>query len=388
MELPLKPLRNICVMCWSLLASIAVAQPAGPHSKNNLSFEVKAQYGFLLSHHLELDVFNAHFPAFEFTLQKETWGTSKWEEVYAYPSLGVSGWVSNLGGFESIGSAYALYPFINFPLTRSGEHSLHFKLGIGVAYLTNHFHRIENYKNFAIGSAFNMAASLYFDYRLQLTKRTTISTGFGLTHFSNGSTKTPNYGLNIFTATVGVTTYLSKPNPGMRKKILPRHFPFEFDGSKYLELQFSTAVATKDMSEQLGEQFIVYAAFTNIMARVSFKSKFGAGVDYTYDGSDAYLIKKETGMEPGLRDVTKVGVGFAYELVLERTSFLINAGMYVAGKERAEGDFFQRLTLKYLFTENWFANMALSAHLGKAEYIGLGIGHRVFVKYRQRIHHD
>ena len=374
------------VIC-SLLTATAVAQPKSPLSGHNLSLEVKAQYGFLLSHHLELDIFNAHFPAVEITLQRETWGTKRWEQAYNYPSYGISFWYSGLGGFDAIGSAYALYPTINFPLTRSDKQSLHFKLGIGVAYLTNHFDRIENYKNFAIGSAFNFSASLYFDYRHKISKQFTLSAGLGLTHFSNGSTKTPNYGLNILTATVGITGYLSKPNPGLKKQFLPKHYPFEFDGSRFLEMQFSTAVATKDMTEQLGERFMVYALYTNIMARVSYKSKFGAGLDYTYDESDVFILHKSMNQKPDLRDATKVGLSLAYELVISRVSFLFNAGMNVAGKERSEGDFFQRLTLKYHFTDNWFANLALSTHLGKAEYIGIGLGYRNFVKYRQKIPH-
>jgi len=375
------------MVLYSLLTVKAVAQPKSPLSGHNLSLEVKAQYGFLLSHHLELDIFNAHFPAVEITLQRETWGTKRWEQAYNYPSYGISLWYSGLGGFDAIGSAYALYPTINFPLTRSDNQSLHFKLGIGVAYLTNHFNRIENYKNFAIGSAFNFSASLYFDYRHKISKRFTLSAGLGLTHFSNGSTKTPNYGLNILTATVGITGYLSKPNPGLKKQFLPKHYPFEFDGSRFLEMQFSTAVATKDMTEQLGERFMVYALYTNIMARVSYKSKFGAGLDYTYDESDVFILHKSMNQEPDLRDAAKVGLSLAYELVISRVSFLFNAGMNVAGKERSEGDFFQRLTLKYHFTDNWFANLALSTHLGKAEYIGIGLGYRNFVKYRQKIPH-
>jgi len=372
-----------------LLQTITLgAQPQGPRNENNLSVEVKGQYGFLLSHHLELDVFQSHFPAMEISIQKQTWGASRWEQEYNYPSLGVAMWMSNLGGFEEVGSVMAVYPFINFPLTRWNNQSVNFKLGVGGAYLTNHFDRIENYKNFAIGSAFNLSASLYFDYRWQPSRRVAISGGFGLTHFSNGSTKTPNYGLNIFTATVGATVSLKKPNKSHKTQVLPRYHSFEFDGSKYLELQFATAVATKDMSEELGERFMVYAFYTNILARVSYKSKFGAGVDYTYDASDKFLLQESSGEEPSLRDVTKVGINFAYELVISKVSFLFNAGINAAGKERNEGDFYQRLTLKYRFTENWFANFALSSHLGKAEYVGLGIGRRVFVKYRQKIAHD
>ncbi len=365
-----------------------IAQPVKPSTTHNLTTEVKLQYGLLMSHHLELDIFKSHFPAFEINLQKATYGKHRWEAEYGYPLIGISLWYSGLGGFPELGSAIALYPTINFPLVRNNIQSLNFKLGIGLGYLTNRFDRIENYKNFAIGSHLNIAASLFFEYRRKISRMLTFTTSMGLTHFSNGSMKTPNYGLNILTASVGVSSYLSNPNRSLKRKILPELYSFEFDGRKYLSIEFATALAYKDMSQQYGESFFVGAAFVNIMGRVSYKSKFGIGFDVTYDGSDNLVLERQYVEVSNKMNLAKTGVNIAYELVMDRLSFLFNIGFYMSGMERSEGENYQRLTMKYLITDKLFANMVLSSHVGKAEYVGFGLGYQIRFIYKRKIKHN
>ncbi len=376
------------ILLFALIDNDIIAQPAKPATNHNLTTEFNIQYGLLMSHHLELDVFRSHFPAFEISLQKTTFGKYRWEAEYAYPIIGINLWYSGLGGRSEIGSAFAVYPTINFPLISDNKLSLNFKLGIGLGYLTNRFHRIDNYKNFAIGSHLNIAASLFFEFRRRVSKMLTMTAGMGLTHFSNGSMKTPNYGLNILTASIGVTSYLNNPNSSLDRKILPELYSFEFDGRKYLSLEFATALAFKDMSGEYGKSFYVLGAFANIMAQVSYKSKFGFGLDLTHDGSDKILLERRYVTVTNNLQLTKIGVNIAYELVMDRLSFLFNVGFYVSGLERSESDIYQRLTLKYFITKNLFANMALSAHLGRAEYVGFGLGYRVNFIYKRKIKHN
>lgn len=376
------------VFLFVLINCDLISQPAKPATTHNLTAEIKLQYGLLMSHHLELDIFRSHFPAFEISLQKVTYGKYRWEAEYNYPLIGVSLWYSGLGGFPEIGSAIAVYPTINFPLFGDKKQSLNFKLGIGLGYLTNRFDRLKNYQNFAIGSHLNIAASLFFEYRNRISKMLTFTTGLGLTHFSNGTMKTPNYGLNILTASIGISSFLSNPNRSLNKKILPKLYPFEFDGRKYLSFEIAAAMAYKDMSQQYGKSFFVFAAYTNIMARVSYKSKFGIGFDLTHDGSDQLIYERIHATVPSDLHITKIGINIAYELIMDRLSFLFNAGTYLSGMERSESDLYQRLTLKYFITPKLFANMALSAHLGKAEYVGFGLGYQVKFIYKRKIKHE
>jgi len=349
--------------------------------------EFKMEYGFLMSHHLELDIFQKHFPAFEFTIQKATWGKHLWETMYGYPLIGVSVWYSPLGGFKEIGSAIAVYPFINFPLFHGEKQSFNFRLGVGLGYLTNHFHPVDNYKNFAIGSHFNIAGSLYFEYRRQITKMLTISAGVGLTHFSNGSIKTPNYGLNYITGTVSISSYLSEPNPHLKEKALPKLQPFEFDGRKKLDFDISLSGGVKNMMQEFGRNFGVIAIYSNLLKRVTFKSKFGGGFDLTYDASDKFLLEWKNDTAKNVFQIIKPGVSFAYQLVFAKISFVFNFGIYLAGKEMSEGMMYQRLTLKYQFMDNFFAHIALNTNFGKADYIGFGIGYQMSFIYKRKIKH-
>ncbi len=366
---------------------VLLSQPRKPSTKHNLRAGVKFQYGLLMSHHLELDVFRSHFPAFEINIQKATYGNRRWEAEYGYPLLGLNFWYSGMGGFKELGSAFALYPSINFPLVKDDHQSLNFKLGVGIGYLTNKFDRIENYKNFAIGSHLNIAASLYFEYRRNVSKLITLTAGGGLTHFSNGSMKTPNYGLNILTATIGISSYITSPNRTLDKKVLPELYTWEFDGRKYLSVEFAMVMAYKDLSQEFGESYYVYAAMANLMARVSYKSKFGIGIDLTHDASDEMVLRNRFVEVERPSQLNKIGLNIAYELYMDRMSFLFNAGMYVSGLDRSEGDLYQRLTLKYMVYKNVYANMVLSAHLGKAEYVGFGLGYRFRFIYKREIKH-
>lgn len=363
------------------------AQAHTPYSKNNLMAELKVQYGFLASHHLELDVFQSHFPAFEFSIEKATWGKSRWEVIYGYPIVGLSVWYSPLGGFDELGYAIAVYPFINFPIVKDEIQSFNFRLGAGLGYLSNYYHNKSNYRNFAIGSNINVAGSLYFEYRRKVSNMITLSAGIGLTHFSNGSMKTPNYGLNLITGTIGITTYLKRPNPQLSNKILPKLYPFEFDGKKSLDVDASISIGHKDMSQQFGKKFMVYALTANIFKQISWKSKFGVGIDLTYDASDKFILKWRGEPAENNWQVLKPGINAAYQLVISNLSFVFNFGIYLAGKERAEGDVYQRLSMRYLFADFLFANISVNTNWGKAEYIGFGIGYQLNFIYKRAIKH-
>lgn len=351
---------------------------------NNIQIETRFHYGFLLSHHLELEKFKAHFPALEISLQKATFGSHRWEKEYDYPLIGISFWTSNLGGFKEIGNAYAIFPYINFPLFRKKESSLNFRIGLGLGYLGNKFDSKTNYKNFAIGSHYNIAANLQMEFRHSISKRLTFGGGLALTHFSNGSLKTPNYGLNIITADIFITYFLHNPKRYGGRMVLPELFPYEFDGRKYLEVNMSFIVSNKDMRQVLGKRFMVYATFANIMKRISYKSKFGLGIDLTADQSEKYYLEQSITDEGTLQgSYVKTGISAAYELMISRMSILFNLGMYVSGKERRNGDAFQRLTLKYAINKSLFTNIILTTNTGKADYIGIGLGYRFDFIYKR-----
>ena len=352
--------------------------PAPPH---NFQLETRIHGGIFLQHHFEMRRFDAHFPMIEISLQRATYGQNQWEALYRYPMIGVSYIYADLGNSKELGNAHAIYPFINFPLNSDLDNSLNFRVGLGLAYLTNKFHPTENFRNFAIGSHLNAAVSLYFDYRKKINRRSNLVFSAGLTHFSNGSMKTPNFGLNILSVSAGYSFFLKKPNPYLSRKLLPELYKFEFDGKKWLSVEGQFTAGLKDMSQETGKSHLVYNLAVNALKRVSMKSKVGVGFDLTYDGSDKNVLTRKGIPYEKEWNLAKPGINLAYEMLLDRTSFLFNVGMHLAGVERSEGDFYQKLALKHLFTDQLFGTIALTVHFGKADYIGFGLGYRLDFKY-------
>lgn len=362
----------------------AFSQGTGRHAHigSNLMIEGKAGYGFLIPHKLEMEIFNAHFPSFEISISKKTFGSSRWEYMYGYPIVGVALWYSNLGTSPYLGDAYALFPYINFPITPNKPTRLYFRAGLGLGYLTKHFDRLENYKNIAIGSHFNAAVNLSLELRIKIIRRLHLNASISLTHFSNGSMKTPNYGINIPSVNAGLAYQLSKENKYQRRKLLPELYPYEFDGKKFFNIQVGGGLGYKNMNAEVGGSYMVYAGYFNVMKQVSFKSRLGIGFDVSYDGTDKIIAETENGVE----DVNsfpyiKTGGNIGWELMISRVSFMFNIGGYFSGKYQGEGGIYEKLGLLFYFNENIYSSVTLKAHYARADYITVGIGYNFNIKY-------
>jgi hypothetical protein len=347
---------------------------------SNLLLESRLNYGFLINHHLEMQVFNAHFISYEINLGRETYGKKRWEAMYAYPIVGISYWYSNLGNSEFIGKANALFPYINFPITRTEKSEFNFRLGGGLGYLTKHFDRLTNYKYLAIGSHLNAAVNLMFEVRWRPMPRVQVSAGFAMMHFSNGSLKTPNYGINIPSANIAIAYHLTKANAYINRKLLPELTKFEFDGRKNIELDLVGAFGMKDISEY-GKRYYIYTLSGNIFKQVSYKSKAGIGFDLFYDESDLHKAELDKIILQRNSQVIKPGASLGYQLNLSRTSFVFNLGFYLGGKMALAGASYYKVGMRVMLSRSIFASMALKTHYARADYIGLGIGYKLNLIY-------
>jgi len=281
-----------------------------------------------------------------------------------------------LGNSPDLGQAHAIFPFIRFPWIKSNNTELSFRLGAGMAYLTKHFDRLDNYKYNAIGSHLNAAINLMVEYRWKPLNYLQLSAGVQLMHFSNGSTKTPNFGLNIPSLSGGVAFRINKENSYIRRRPRPDLTMFEFDGKKFLEMKVGTTFAIKQIGDIDGARYNVYAGFLSATKNLGYKHKLGLCFDLSWDGSDELLVNK-TDPEPFKQSaLTKPGFSAAYEMVLARLSFAFNFGFYVGGKDKSEGLTYYKAGINYLITRNLFANLTLKTHYARADFVGIGVGYR------------
>jgi len=372
--------RRPVMLALVLLCLLEQVQGQHKFRGSNLLLESRVNYGFLINHHLEMKIFNSHFPSFELNLSKETFGEARWQRMYSYPFIGTAYWYSHLGNSPMLGSAHAVFPFVNYPLVRNQSNELNFRLGLGLAYLTRRFDRLENYKYLAIGSHINAAANLMFEYRWRFNPRMNAAIGLALMHFSNGSMKTPNYGINIPSLNLAFAYRLSKENPYLTKKMLPELYVFEFDGKQSVTLDLGATVAYKDMGGEYGRSFMVYNLSGNVVKPVSFKSSFGMGLDFTLDKSDPFFAeRKGIEFERELQKM-RIGISAAYRLSMYKLSYMFNLGYYVSGKVRPSQMYF-KLGLQYDITPNVFTSLVLRTHFAQADFVGIGIGYKIPLYY-------
>jgi len=351
---------------------------------SNLLLEGRVNYGFMINHHLEMKIFNAHFPSFEINLGKETYGRERWQAMYGYPFIGISYWYSQMGNSKFLGSANAVFPYVNYPIIRNRKHELNFRVGLGLAYLTKRFDRIENYKYIAIGSHLNAAVNLMTEYRLRLNPRINVAVGVALMHFSNGSMKTPNYGINTPSINLAFAYRLSKENTYLSKKIIPSLYTFEFPGVKSVDIHLGVTVAVKDMGAEYGRVFMVYNIFGNLVKQFSYKSTAGIGLDVTYNAADFYFADLENVPYENNRELWRIGIGPVYRLNMSNLSYNFGLGYYLRGK-MAPSDIYFKLGIEYLITDHFFTNLTLRTHFGQADFVGLGLGYKIPWIYKGRV---
>lgn len=350
---------------------------------HGIVLEGRIYYGWTLDHHLEMTPYKRHYPAYEIGLLKATYGRTRWEYMYNYPLIGVSYWYSDLGRTRPLGSAHAIFPYINFPLLNNKGFNVYFRLGVGIGYLTRKYDRYDNFENLAIGSHVNGAVNLLVEARWRLGNRFMATGGVSWMHFSNGAIKQPNYGLNMPGVSLSLAYRFRRENPYQKQKLLPELIPFEFDGKKFLQLDLNAAFGIKDLQATLGHgnQYVVAVVAGNLLWPVSYKSRIGFGFDISYDGTDKKLLEVRGNIPKHGIDIVKTGVTGGYELAFSRMAIMLNLGINLSGADKSDGYVYEKLALRYGITKNLFGSLTLKAYYGKADYITFGVGYRIPIKY-------
>jgi len=376
------------LLCLALLMTFCPGRSSAQFEhklfSSNMVIEGKVHYGFFYAQHTELEIFNAHFPAFEIDIQQMTYGKNKWERTYNYPLIGFSFFYSGYGNSPYLGSVYAVMPYINFPLYKRRNFTAGFRLAVGLGYVEKPFNRITNFKNLAIGSHLNAAANLMFEARYRLNYYLSLSGGISLQHFSNGSLKLPNYGLNVPLVSFGVALRPFKENRNIGDRYYAPVEPYEAIIRHTIEFNIGGLLGYKNMQAVFGENFIVYHVFENTFVRISPKSKVGLGLDVSYDPSQLKILEVHDIPVNNKFSIMRPGLNAAYQLVLSRVGFIFNLGYYLGGKEKSNGPLYEKLSLQYNFPKDLFAMVMLKVHWGRADYIGWGLGYKFDKKYGKR----
>lgn len=344
----------------------------------NMEIDFRLNYGFYMHHHFEMEGYRAHFPMFEVSLQKQTYGKSYWQSCFNYPAVGVTAFYSPMGNIDVMGQAFAIYPYIYFPFIK-GDTNFGIRFGLGLGYLTESYDHIENPYNICIGSPFNAAASVTFDISHRFTDRFKISLYGGLQHFSNGCTSEPNKGTNVIKGGISAAYMINEPVPYIRAEQLNEKKTIEYLKEFRPELYVGLSYGYKNI-EYLQEDFTtvldleIYA-----MEQLTRLFKLGLGFDLVYDQTE---ILRSMNANNGVNKLTTYqilnpGAHVAGELLMGNASF-----MFVVGKHFGEYMYteksYQRLGFKLDFGKHIYGKVTLMIHQWHiADFLGFGFGFKL-----------
>jgi len=372
------------------------------------SFKIQGIYGTIIPHdqHVKPLIEN-HVFGTELDVEFQTMGNKPWQQFNGFPAIGLGAVWLNLGNPLKLGNAFALYPYISYPLLQSRYFKLNLKAGAGVSYLTKTFKSTNTNSlgvtipfdstNTAIGSPLNVYFSGGGSLEIPISKGFSFTAEYTWNHMSNGSTVVPNSGLNLMNGFVGLKYF-----PHYRKFILPakqilapipRKFTFEIIASGGFRQLYYLDNRT----------YPTASLVLSVFRPVNNYYRMGLGIDVFFDGVyDGTSLYKRTYITTNeLRNKLRAGVSWQHELILGRLTAGIDLGLYLYDplKNKSpyvdaesgtlnkpmiysyninteDGWFYTRAKLKYALDDHIFLSLGLKTHLQKAEFIEWGLGYR------------
>lgn len=332
-------------------------------------------YGSILLHNTDIShLISEHPSGVILGFSKQTFGYEGWEENFNYPDTGFSMVYQDMNN-PTLGHNLGIYAHYNFYLLKR---NLQFRIGQGVAYNTNPYDKVENFRNNAYGSHLLSSTYLMLNYQKQhLFKRLGIKAGISLVHYSNANVKAPNTSTNTFAFNAGLVYDLQGGETIEFVKQEEQEFVKE---SIKANLVFRTGINESDVINSGQYPFYILSAYAD--KRIGRLSSIQLGTDIFFSNFLKDLIRYQAISFPELNvdpddDFKRVGIFLGYELFINKMSIIAQLGYYVYYPFDFEGQVYNRVGLKRYFGEKWFAAVTLKSHAAKAEAVEIGVGIRL-----------
>ncbi|MDX9846130.1 MAG: acyloxyacyl hydrolase [Tenuifilaceae bacterium] len=371
--------RTTCllILFWfSTCNAISASLP--PDSVNrDISPGINLYWGYLQYHHQEMKILQeAPARALELSLSTRGDGSRLWHSFYCNPKYGISYKLMDLGSQSILGYAHCFFPFIEIPITQqSSSFEIDFRAGAGIGYMRKVYNPQTNHQNSAISTHINAYIDLGLLARVRVAKNTWVTGGAHLIHFSNGSLQKPNYGLNYTLVSLGLV--YKKLEPNLNKK---GQYAYSQEKSRLL---VTGATSRKEAVGIGGPRFWVASSQLEYsIPVVTPLFRVGVSLDFMYDKSNSLILDNSNIHWDSDWETAKLGAAISTEFILEKTSLVLNFGGYYHNLSRSISNqwVYQRIALRYRFTQRLWAHIALKTHWNIADYLEVGIAYKVFGK--------
>lgn len=357
----------------TLIVTICLLQIFQAHAQSKITDNLNGRVNFHSGYNLPEYSFiqsltEDYVRSLDVSLFKETAGKNKWEQLYNYPSYGVSLFYTTLGNNKVFGKELALTYFFEVYFLSKNRFRLFNHTGIGASYVNKKFDLKNNYMNVAVGSNFN----IHFNFRLgadyKLSDKFTFNTGLSFDHYSNGNTSEPNLGINCLTGFGGISYCLGQRIEKQQHEIEAcsndnSFMFFASIGGKHSRALTSTYFYTTSYSFEFSR------AFTH-------KIHLGIGSDLFYDSSVESSLKKKNKNYKSSNSFQS-GFHLSQSIVYNKMSFSLQEGIYILLTEKVNNYLiYNRGVFQYQVTDHFLVRLAMKSHLHILDYPEIGFGYK------------
>ncbi|MEE4177496.1 MAG: acyloxyacyl hydrolase [Bacteroides sp.] len=357
------------IFIWGL--SLAGTEPARSQGASDFHFSRIETAGYLAwvwPHAPGMDPLKTGvFPMIHLGVSGFPSGLKSWHHNYQSPELGFTFLYADLGYPEVLGHAWGLFPHISIPLVRKNQLSLNLRYGLGAAWLTNYYTEPENELNIAISNPLNILMNTSLELQFPLPGNWIMRAGYGMTHFSNGKTRTPNKGLNIPALKLVLAYEFIPPAPMQQAPMEKR---------ENYSLRVFGATGYTRLYPPGGPAYMEFTLSTTFSRNLSEKVSLGLGADLFWGFSDREVLRRKDQLPASPAGLLKPGLHFSYEQWFGKTAFIIHQGFYLYAANTKDGPGYNRIGFRHHLTEKWLINLSLKSHLFRADYFELGVGYR------------
>ncbi len=312
--------------------------------------------------------------------QFQTYGKADWHAHRKFPQAGLEVAYFWLNNHQQLGNAFGFLPNITLPIAHKRNFDLRTTIGLGVGWLSKHYDPFDNPQNNAIGSHVNNYTSVRIFAEKKWTDHWNWTAGVSFSHFSNGSSQLPNYGLNVPAFIFGASY---APSP-----LHPEDYRISTELPSFRRWGFfaEANIARKEFIAFNGPKYPIY----NLAIAATFNENFDnttfLGIEYEYNFAVYNFYKfleqydEATTKNTGKRYLIFAGHEFAFGHIGLGAQLGVYVGPYQYLTIRP---FYNKLNAKYYFTPfgkkgiKPFLALHMKAHLIDAEYISVGMGVRL-----------
>ena len=370
-------------ICLLAVAPVISAQTL---DREHLSIGARGRFNHVLNgHEIYADLQGNHnYGTFDATVGLSTrpedggW----FERAYNYPTFGLGLSYARMSAIKfkdisRLGDIVNLYGWAEFNFVRKKHFQFGPLLELGLAFTGRTYDYYSNPKNRYFGSKvfFVLGAGLQAEWRF--APRWALQAGVYLTHHSNGMLRSPNLGINEFSAAVGVRHYLTEQSYTPRPKEAPTkpEYPkgihwnvFAAGGVHSCPVELDGILESSEPSRLAPARFHGVAGVESVWRYTPvFATGLGLEANYVannYRETDLLLAGRE---DPRGYSPLRVGAYLKQEFWYRRLSVHILVGVYLFKRCGLTEDVtrtFEKVGIRYHFRNKGglFAGLDLRAH--------------------------